>query len=45
LLVDFGGSYYGDLHDLYAIDAFFARRELLEQYADKLPKGSLTVDG
>lgn len=42
LLVDFGGSYYGDLHDLYAIDAFFARRELLEQYADKFPEGSLT---
>jgi FkbM family methyltransferase len=42
LLVDFSGSYYSDLHELYATDAFFARRELLEQYANKLPKGSLT---
>lgn len=42
LLIAFGGCYYGDLHDLYAVDAFFARSELLKRYAAKLPKGSLT---
>lgn len=42
LLVAFGGSYYSNLHELYATDAFFAQSQLLERYADKLPKGSLT---
>jgi hypothetical protein len=40
--VAFGGSYYSNLHELYATDAFFAQSQLLERYADKLPKGSLT---
>ncbi len=42
LLGAFGGSYYSNLHELYATDAFFAQSALLERYADKLPKGSLT---
>lgn len=42
LFLDFGGVYYGELHELYAADAFFARKELLQRCAGKLPKGSLT---
>jgi FkbM family methyltransferase len=42
MLIALGGSYYGDLHELYAADAFFAQRTLLERYVAKLPKGSLT---
>jgi FkbM family methyltransferase len=42
LLIAFGGCYYGDLHELYAIDAFFARDQLLSRYAAKLSKGALT---
>lgn len=42
LLISLGGFLYGDLHDLYAADAFFARSEILERYAAKLPKGSFT---
>jgi FkbM family methyltransferase len=42
LLVAFGDFYYGDSHELYAGDAFFARDELLSRCAGKLPKGSLT---
>lgn len=45
LFLDFGGAYYGDLHELYAADAFFARKALLQRYAEKLPKGSLTGEG
>jgi FkbM family methyltransferase len=45
LLIAFGGSYYGHLHELYAIDAFFARIELLSRYAVKLGQSSLTGEG
>jgi FkbM family methyltransferase len=45
LLVAFGGSYYGDLHELYATDAFYARKELLGRYAAKLPNGPLAGQG
>jgi FkbM family methyltransferase len=43
LLIGFGGCYYGDLHELYATDAFFARNELLARSAAKLAKESLTA--
>jgi FkbM family methyltransferase len=42
LLVALGDFYYGELHELYAADAFFARRALLERCAGKLSKQSLT---
>ena len=42
LLIALGGSYYGDLHELYGADAFFGRHDLLARCAAKLPKGSLT---
>jgi FkbM family methyltransferase len=44
MLVAFGDFYYGDLHELYAADAFFARAELLSRCAPELPKSSLTGD-
>jgi FkbM family methyltransferase len=44
LLVAFGDFYYGDLHELYAGDAFFVRAELLSRCAGELPKASLTGD-
>ncbi|MFY9984223.1 MAG: FkbM family methyltransferase [Chthoniobacterales bacterium] len=44
MLVAFGDFYYGDLHELYAADAFFARTDLLRQLAGRLPEGSLTGD-
>lgn len=43
LFVAFGDFYYGELHELYAADAFYARIDLLERCANKLPKGSLTA--
>jgi FkbM family methyltransferase len=42
LFLAFGGFYYSDLHELYAADAFFGRKELLKCYGPKLPNGSLT---
>jgi FkbM family methyltransferase len=42
LLVAFGGSYYSNLHELYATDAFFARIDLLNRLAGRLPASSLT---
>jgi FkbM family methyltransferase len=42
LLVAFGGSYYSNLHELYAADAFFARIDLLNRLAGRLPASSLT---
>ena len=45
LPIGFGDFHYGDLHELYAADAFFARSSLLEEYASRLPKGSLTGEG
>ena len=42
LIVTFGSCFYGDLHELYCVDAFFARTDLLRRYAAGLPKGSLT---
>lgn len=44
LLVAFGDFYYGDLHELYAGDAFFARVELLSRCQAKVTKFSLTAD-
>jgi len=44
LLVEFGQCFYGDSHELYSVDAFFARSDLLKRLAAGLPKGSLTVD-
>jgi FkbM family methyltransferase len=44
LLVAFGDFYYGDLHELYAGDAFFARAELLSRCKAKVPRLSLTAD-
>lgn len=43
-LIAFGGCYYGDLHELYATDAFFARNELLSRYTVRLTEGSLTEE-
>ena len=45
LLIAFGEFYYGDLHELYAADVFYARTELLRRCAPKLPKDSLTGEG
>ena len=45
MLIALGGCYYGELHELYAADAFFAQKALLERCASKLPKGSLTGEG
>jgi FkbM family methyltransferase len=42
LLVAFGGSYYGDLHELYATDAFFAHADLLNRLSGRLPASALT---
>jgi FkbM family methyltransferase len=42
LLIGFGGSYYGDLHELYATDAFFARIDFLNRLSGRLPASSLT---
>jgi FkbM family methyltransferase len=42
LFLAFGDAYYGDLHEFYSADAFFARKELLQSCAERLPKGSLT---
>jgi FkbM family methyltransferase len=42
LQVAFGECYYGELHELYAADAFFARTDLLSRCAVRLPKSSLT---
>ena len=42
LFVAFGDFYFGDLHELYAADAFYARTELLSRCVDKLPKSALT---
>jgi FkbM family methyltransferase len=44
LLVAFGDFYYGDLHELYAGDAFFAKEELLRRCKAKVPNLSLTAD-
>ena len=43
-LIDFGGVYYTDLHEMLALDAFFARVDLLDQSRGKLPNGSLIED-
>lgn len=43
LFIAFGDFYYGELHELYAADAFYARTDLLERCANKVPKGSLTA--
>jgi FkbM family methyltransferase len=45
LLIAFGGCYYGDLHELYATDAFYVRNELLGRYVAKLPNGPLAGEG
>lgn len=42
LVIAFGDFYYGDLHELFALDVFFARAELLSRCAAKLPTTSLT---
>jgi FkbM family methyltransferase len=41
-LVALGDFYYGDYHELFAADAFFARTDLLSRCAVLLPKSSLT---
>jgi FkbM family methyltransferase len=43
-LVEFGDCYYDELHQIYALDAFFAHSELLNRYRGKLPKDAL-IDG
>jgi FkbM family methyltransferase len=44
LLIGFGECYYGELHELYAADAFFARADLLRSLAGRLPQASLSGD-
>jgi FkbM family methyltransferase len=41
-LVELGGRFYKSDHELYAVDAFFARTDLLEKLGAKLPAGPLT---
>jgi FkbM family methyltransferase len=43
-LIDFGDVYYTELHEMLALDAFFAHVDLLNQTRGKLPKGSLIED-
>jgi FkbM family methyltransferase len=40
LLCELGGRYYDERHRLYGVDAFFARRDLLAQFAPHMPQGS-----
>jgi FkbM family methyltransferase len=43
-LIDFGGVYYTDLHEMLAVDAFFARVDLLNEIHGKLPNRPLIED-
>jgi FkbM family methyltransferase len=43
-LVDFGGMHYTDLHEVIALDEYFAHADLLKQGQGKLPKSSLLED-
>ena len=43
-LIDFGGAYYTDLHEMLALDAFFAHVGLLNQSRGKLRNGPLIED-
>jgi FkbM family methyltransferase len=43
-LVEFGDLYYDELHQIYALDAFFAHSELLDQYRGRLPQKPLIDD-
>jgi FkbM family methyltransferase len=41
-LVEFGGGFYTEIHELYSIDAFFARVDLLEKLGPGLGRSSFT---
>jgi FkbM family methyltransferase len=43
-LVEFGDSYYDELHKIYALDAFFAHSQLLDRFGGMLPKDRLIDD-
>lgn len=43
-LIDFGGVYYTDLHEMLAVDGFFAHVDLLNQSRGKLPNRPLIDD-
>jgi FkbM family methyltransferase len=43
-LIDFGGVYYTDLHEILAVDAFFAHVDHLNQSSGKLPNRPLIED-
>jgi FkbM family methyltransferase len=43
-LVEFADPFYDELHQICALDAFFARSELLARYRGKLPKDALIDD-
>ena len=38
-LCNLGQQYFSDSHELYAVDAVFAKRAFLDRYAAELPKG------
>jgi FkbM family methyltransferase len=42
--VEFGDLYYDEFHQIYALDAFFAHSELLDQCRGRLPKKPLIDD-
>jgi len=43
-LVEFGDPFYDELHQICALDAFFAHSELLDRYRGRLPKDRLMDD-
>jgi FkbM family methyltransferase len=43
-LVEFGDPFYDELHQICALDAYFAHLSLLDKFGEKLPKTRLTDD-
>src|SRR5258708_37966349 len=42
VFLDIGGRYYSSVHELYACDAFFVQRAVLERLKAPLPNAPLT---